>query len=42
VGAADQDVRAHVQIPDGEELSSAIERVCAYLREQEIITDYCI
>ena len=42
VGAADQDVRAHVRIPDGEELSSAIERVCAYLREQEIITDYCI
>ena len=43
VGAADyQDVRAQVKIPDGEELGSAIERVCAYLREQEIITDYSI
>ena len=43
VGAADyQDVHAHVQIPDGEELPTAIERVCNYLRAQEIITDYCI
>jgi bifunctional enzyme CysN/CysC len=43
VGKADyQDVHAHIQIPDGEELPSAIKRVCLYLREQEIITDYCI
>ena len=42
VGAVDPELRAHVQIPEGEELSSAIERVCAYLREQDIITDYCI
>jgi bifunctional enzyme CysN/CysC len=43
VGSAnDQDVHAHVQIPDGEELGAAIERVCGYLREQEIISDYSI
>ena len=43
VGEADyQDVHAHVQIPDGETATSAVDRVCAYLREQEIISDYCI
>lgn len=43
VGAADyQDVHAHVQIPDGEDPPTAVDRVCAYLREQEIISDYCI
>ncbi len=43
VGAADyQDVHAHVQIPDGENLPEAVDRVCAYLKEQEIISDYCI
>ncbi len=43
VGAAEyEDVHAHVQIPDGENAPSAIDRVCAYLREQEIISDYCI
>jgi bifunctional enzyme CysN/CysC len=43
VGAADyQDVHAHIQIPDGEGAPAAVERVCAYLREQEIISDYCI
>lgn len=36
------DVHAHVYIPDGESLPSAIQRVCDYLREQEIIPDYCI
>ena len=43
VGAADyQDVHSHVVIPDGEDAASAVNRVCAYLREQEIISDYCI
>jgi bifunctional enzyme CysN/CysC len=37
-----QDVRAHVRIPDGQELSSAVEQVCKYLRNQEVIPDYCI
>jgi bifunctional enzyme CysN/CysC len=37
-----QDVHAHVRIPDGEELQTGIERVCACLRQQEIISDYCI
>ncbi len=43
VGAADyQDVHAHIQISDGEDVPSAVDRVCAYLREQEIISDYSI
>ncbi len=42
VGSGLQDVRANIHIPEGEELGSAIEQVCAYLREQEIITDYSI
>ena len=43
VGSANfQNVHAHVQIPDGEELGSGIERVCACLREQAIIPDFCI
>jgi hypothetical protein len=43
VGAADyQDIHAHVQIPDGECLPSAVDRICDYLRAQEIIPDYCI
>jgi bifunctional enzyme CysN/CysC len=43
VGAANyQDVHAQVQIPDGEDLASAVDRVCVYLREQEIIPDYSI
>jgi bifunctional enzyme CysN/CysC len=43
VGSGDYpDLHAHVQIPEGECLPSAIDRVCDYLREQEIIPDYCI
>jgi bifunctional enzyme CysN/CysC len=43
VGKAEyENVHAHVQIPDGENLPTAMDRVCTYLREQEIITDYCI
>ena len=43
VGAVDyEDVHAHVQIPDGEELAASIENICKYLHEQEIITDYSI
>jgi bifunctional enzyme CysN/CysC len=43
VGTADyRDVQAHIQVPDGEDLSSSIDRVCDYLRKQEIIPDYCI
>ncbi len=42
-GSADYEgVHAHVRIPDGETLSTSVERVCAYLKEQEIIPDYCI
>jgi bifunctional enzyme CysN/CysC len=43
VGAADyQDVHAHVQLPDVGDLPSSVDRVCAYLRDQEIIPDYSI
>lgn len=43
VGSANyEDVHAHVHIPDGDDLPAAVGRVCAYLREQEIIPDYCI
>ncbi len=43
VGATEyQDVHAHVQIPDGQDLASSVEQVCKYLREQEVIPDYCI
>jgi bifunctional enzyme CysN/CysC len=41
-GRLDQDVHAHVHIPDGECLPSAVGRICDYLRQQEIIPDYCI
>jgi bifunctional enzyme CysN/CysC len=37
-----QDVHAHVQISDGRDLTSNVEQVCKYLREQEVIPDYCI
>jgi bifunctional enzyme CysN/CysC len=37
-----EDVRGHIQIPRGEELATSIERICGYLRKQEIIPDYSI
>ena len=43
VGTVDsQDVHAHLQISDWQDLASAVEQVCKYLREQEVIPDYCI
>jgi len=37
-----EDVHAHVAIPAGEGLAASVERICNYLREQEIIPDYSI
>jgi len=43
VGAqAYENVQAHIKVPVGEELSVSVERICNYLREQEIIPDYSI
>jgi bifunctional enzyme CysN/CysC len=43
VGSKDYgDVQVQIRIPDEVELPSAVDRVCAYLREQEIILDYSI
>jgi bifunctional enzyme CysN/CysC len=35
-------VRAHVRVSSGEPLQRSVQRVCAYLKEQEIIPDYSI
>lgn len=41
VGSAEcEGVRAHVEIPGVEALADSVERVCAYLKQQEIIPDY--
>jgi small GTP-binding protein len=37
-----EDVHAHIKISEGEELAVSVERICTYLREQEIIPDYSI
>lgn len=43
VGSAEYDgVRPHVQVPSGEGLSESVERICAYLKQAEIISDYSI
>lgn len=43
VGSAEYEgVRARVQVPEGELLSTSVERVCAYMKAQEIIPDYSI
>jgi bifunctional enzyme CysN/CysC len=43
VGSAEHEgVHAHVQVPEREPLSTSVERVCAYMKAQEIIPDYSI
>jgi bifunctional enzyme CysN/CysC len=43
VGASEYEgVAADVHIPEATNLAASVERICAYLKTQEIIPDYCI
>ncbi len=43
VGAAEYEgVKADVQVPEKDDAAASAEKICAYLKRQDIIPDYCI